>query len=91
MGRNEITGSPEPTYPNMKRYMWIAFVSTPIVLLCLVMTGYIFTMYLSTQLRVTREYAAHPTVWLFFYKFAPSGVYTTSINVFRAVYKYDWY
>ncbi|GAU87848.1 hypothetical protein RvY_00644 [Ramazzottius varieornatus] len=88
MGRNEITGMPEPTYPNMNRYLWIAFVSTPIVSLCLLMTVYILNTYLNTQLRLNHEYAIHPTAWLFFYKFVPSGIYTTSINVFRAVYKY---
>ena len=85
---NPVTGQPEPVYSTLQRNLWIVFVSSPIVTLCLFLTLYLLGTYLRIQLQLSEEYHKNPTVWLFFGTFAPSAVYTIFINIFRSVYKY---
>ncbi|OQV24693.1 Anoctamin-10 [Hypsibius exemplaris] len=87
MGKNPVTGQPEPVYSVVQRNIWIGLVSAPVVTLCLFLTLYILGTYLHTQLRLSEEYLKNPTIMLFFGKFAPSAVYTICINIFRSVYK----
>lgn len=77
----------EPVYSELTRNIWIGFVSTPIVVLCLVLTLLMLQTYLHTQLRLTGEYLKNPTLWLFFGRFVPTAGYTVCINVLKIVYK----
>ncbi|XP_055333125.1 anoctamin-10-like [Paramacrobiotus metropolitanus] len=88
MGKNPVTGLPEPVYPEMTRYIWIAFISTPIVVLCLFLSLFMLGSYLDAQTSLNDQYIKRPTFFLFFGRFAPSAIYTVCVNIFKGSYRY---
>ncbi|GAU94318.1 hypothetical protein RvY_06113-3 [Ramazzottius varieornatus] len=89
MGKNPVTGFPEPVYSERKRNLWITFVSYPSVALCLLTSAYVLNKFMTERNKInnTAEQVAVQASGFssFLWVYIPSVLYTVWTKCFSLI------
>ncbi|ESO86525.1 hypothetical protein LOTGIDRAFT_220570 [Lottia gigantea] len=88
LGRNIVTGNPEPVYPKWKRLAKFYFVTVPVISLCLCAAFFVMLLYFWMQAWADKAYidSGHSYFYLPVL-YTPSGIYAVMIAVVNAIYR----
>ncbi|KAK6174389.1 hypothetical protein SNE40_017675 [Patella caerulea] len=88
LGRNPVTGNPEPVYPKWKRSCRFYLVSVPIISICLIVAFVVMLLYFWMQAWADSVYHSSGERWLYLpILYTPTIVYSVAIFLMNTVYR----
>ncbi|XP_052816111.1 anoctamin-10-like isoform X1 [Mya arenaria] len=87
MGKNPVTGKPEPVFPKSQQYMRFYGVTVPVLCLCLTVAFYAMLGYFWLQAKVDKWYLEDKSWLNLFDTFMPTVVYAIVIAILNAIYR----
>lgn len=87
MGKNPVTGKPEPVYPKSQRVLRFYGVTVPVLCLCLTVAFYAMLGYFWFQAVVDRWYLEDKGWLNLLNTFMPTVVYAIVIAILNAIYR----
>ena len=87
IGKNPVTGKPEPVYPKHKRLLRFYGVTVPVVGMCLMVAFYVMLGYFYLQHWADDLYAKEKSWLNFGVLYMPTAIYAVVIGIVNAIYR----
>lgn len=87
MGRNVVTGKPEPVYPKWKRVARFYGVTVPVVVFWLIVAFYVMLGYFYLQAMADKQYAENKSWFNMGVLYLPTAIYAVIIGIVNTIYR----